>query len=358
MTQNTNTTPQPSSAAPAAEISAPKIALVAIDLDGTLLDPSSQLTSANESALKAAIAQGVNIVFATGKTRGSAAAMLKKLKIDAPGIFVQGTVTHNADGSIRSQVTLPDGLVRQALTYMEERGFATAAYSGSRILMRTAHKQLIDNMRQYGEVEPEIVGPLQNLLGKEPINKLIAMGDARAVTALRWQLNLQIGSSARLMQAGIPEMLEVLPNSTSKGSALKRLAVELNIHPDHIMAIGDAENDIEMLQFAGLSVAMGNADDRVKSAAKHTVASNKDDGVAEALRRFVIVKPPKPAAPPAAEAAPVGEAAPAADAVVAETPASVTPASVTPAPAEAPPVAPADAAPPATSAPSEGQAES
>ncbi|MDZ4770329.1 MAG: Cof-type HAD-IIB family hydrolase [Chloroflexota bacterium] len=309
----------PASATPA---STHRIDLVAIDIDGTLLDSKSEMTPGVEAAVKAASAQGVRFVAATGKTRGSVLPFFKRLGIDMPGIFVQGTVTHNADGGVRSQVTLPDTIVRQVITFIEDRGFAAAVYSGERILLRAPHQRILDSMRYYHEIEPEVVGALQNLIGVESINKVIAMGDPRAITALRWQLNLQIGTAARVIQAGVPDMLEIIPNGVSKASALKRLAFELNIPPERIMAIGDAENDIEMLQFAGLGVAMGHADERVKAAANHVVASNNDDGVAEALHRFVIVKPPTPPTPPTPEpAAPI--AAPV-TAAVAETKTSDT----------------------------------
>ncbi|MBK8020693.1 MAG: HAD family phosphatase [Chloroflexi bacterium] len=287
----------PENAPLAAEVSRPKIEMVVIDIDGTLLNSESKLTPRVETAVKTAAAQGVKIVVATGKTRNSMRSLLERLGVATAGIYVQGTVLHEGDGSITHQVTLPDTVARQVITFAEERGFIVSIYSGSRILLRAAAPEFQARMRHYHEVEMEIVGPLQNQIGRTPINKIIAVGDPKAVTSLRWQLNLQIGATARVLQAGVPTMLEVLPIGVSKGSALKRLSSDLRVRPEHIMAIGDAENDIEMLPYAGLGVAMGHAEDRVKSAAKHVVASNDQDGVAEALERWVIVKPPEPAAP-------------------------------------------------------------
>lgn len=315
MSENTpdvNPSPQAAVSVPAPEPK-PTVRLVAIDIDGTLLDSASQLKPKVEAAVKAAAAQGVQVIMATGKTRGSVAPFLKKLGLNTPGIYVQGTVTANADGSIRAQATLPDHVVRQAITFAEDRGFVVALYSGTRILIRTASARIADNLRFYKEVEAEIVGPLVNQIGVVPINKMIAMGDARAITALRWQLNAQIGEAARVIQAGVPDMLEIIPNGVSKGAALKRLIADLGIAPDQMMAIGDAENDIEMLQLAGVSVAMGNAEDRVKAAAKYVTGTNNEDGVAEALHRFVIVPPPPPAPEPKPEPAAEQPAAPASD---------------------------------------------
>src|SRR5690606_17087092 len=111
------------------------------------------------------------------------------------------------------------------------------------------------------------------------------------INALRWQLNMQLGGTARLVQAGIPDMLEILPPGTSKGSALKTLLKEMNIAPANVLAIGDGENDIEMLQLAGIGVAMGNALQPVKDIANHVVSNNDADGVAEAIEAFALKKP-------------------------------------------------------------------
>lgn len=303
MTQNTPLTAQ---APLAPEKPKPQIKLVAIDIDGTLLNSKSELTPRVEKAFKAALAQGVRFVLATGKTRGSMEWLLHELG-DVPGIYNQGCVTVNGDGSVRSQQILDDKIVRQFITYAEDRGFVVALYSGGRILMRTRNTVIEDNMRHYREVAPEAVGALQNIIGTLPINKAIAMGEPRAVTALRWQMSLQVGKAARLVQAGVPEMVEILPPGASKGAALRKLAGELGIAPENILAIGDAENDIEMIQYAGLGVAMGHAHDPVKAAANEVVADHDHDGVAEALEKFVIVKPVEPPKPEEKPVAPPAE---------------------------------------------------
>ncbi len=85
-----------------------------------------------------------------------------------------------------------------------------------------------------------------------------------------------------------PYYLEILNKDASKGSAVKELADHLGIKQEEVMAIGDAENDLSMLKFAGVSVAMGNATPEVKAVAKYEVASNAEDGVKEALERWVM----------------------------------------------------------------------
>ena len=85
-----------------------------------------------------------------------------------------------------------------------------------------------------------------------------------------------------------PVIYEAMPLGTTKATALSRLAEILNIEPSEIMAMGDANNDIEMLQFAGLGIAMGNASNYVKSLADDVTASNEEDGVARAIEKYIL----------------------------------------------------------------------
>jgi Cof subfamily protein (haloacid dehalogenase superfamily) len=285
----------------------PTIRLIATDIDGTLLNSRSELSERAEKALKAAIEQGVQIVLATGKTFHSGQYVINKAKLNAPGIYVQGTVTYNSDGTIRTQQTLDTTVARQAITFAEDRGYVVSLYSGSRILVRRMHERIQYLAEHYHEPVPEAVGPLQNILGTIPVNKVLFVSpgdDGRRMRALRWQLNAQLDGAARLLQAGVPDMLEMLPPGASKGAALRALLKELRIEPSQVMTLGDAENDLEMIQMAGIGVAVGNAEQALKDAAKYTVASNNDDGFAEAVERFVL--PPKSPAvtPSAAPAAP------------------------------------------------------
>lgn len=269
-----------------------EIKLIALDVDGTLLNSKLEMSERMEKALRAVKAQGVTIVLATGKTRNAVQALVKKLELTAPGIFLQGLITYDAEGKVIHQQTLDPKLARRVITFVEERGFSLLAYSGARILVKANNKEVEEGITKYHEMPPEVVGPLQNLLDTTPLNKMMAVGEARAITALRWQLNAMIGGAGKLVQAGIPTMLEILPPGGSKGAALKGLCKHLNISADEVLAIGDGENDIEMIKFARIGVAMGNSAQMVKDAADHVVGTNDEDGAADAIERFVLKAAP------------------------------------------------------------------
>lgn len=265
------------------------IQLIAVDLDGTLLNSRHELTPRTEAVLKAAMAQGVQVVLATGKTRASALSVIARLGLTTPGIFSQGLTVYNGDGTLRHQMALDPATARRVITFAEDRGFTVVAYAGTRLLAR-ARSSHTAMLTEYGEPEPEPVGALQNVLDTVAVNKvvLIDTSDVRRVRALRWQLSMQLDGTARLMQANVPQMVEVLPAGASKGAALKALLRDLRIDPQHVLALGDGENDVEMVQMAGIGVAVGNADPHLKAVADHVVATSDADGVAEAVERFVL----------------------------------------------------------------------
>jgi Cof subfamily protein (haloacid dehalogenase superfamily) len=269
------------------------IKLIVLDIDGTLLNDAHELTSRTETAIKAAMEKGVQIVLATGKTIASARDLIKRLNLTTPGVYVQGTSIHDASGHVTHQQTLSADIARQVITFAEDRGFTVAIYSGKRVIMRRltgAEKTLTD----HHEPAPEAAGALQNILDETPVNKLIVFhkDGGQTLPSLRWQINAQINGAVHMVM--VVGHLEILPAGASKGAGVKSVLKDLKVPAEQVMAVGDGDNDIEMLQMVGVGVAVENATSKLKEVAKHVVASNDADGVAEAIERFVLKIEPKP----------------------------------------------------------------
>jgi Cof subfamily protein (haloacid dehalogenase superfamily) len=296
------------------------IKLIVIDLDGTLLNDEHKLSERNRDAIKKAATHGVRVVLATGKTRLSAESVIKDLALDTPGVYLQGLMLCNSDGTIRKHTTMEKSPLRRVINYAESNGFEVLAYSGNRLIARHADAPFSDIAR-FGEPIPEAVGPLVNIIDTTPINKVVIMGSSpRKLAALRWQLNQQVGEHITLTSSAVAGQLEVLPKNCSKANGVRMLLKDLGVALENVMAIGDAENDIEMLKMVGLGVAVGNASEAVKAAVTEVVASNNNNGVAEAIEKFVLPKEePKPVLTPAST-----DTKPASTAV--ETPKAETPA--------------------------------
>ncbi len=271
----------------------PDIKLIALDLDGTLYDPRSGMSPTNRKALIAARDAGIEIVLATGRTRGSALNIIEQLGLQSPGIYVQGLVTHNGDGSIRHQQFLDAGLAREVVGLVDE-DIAFIAYSGTDTWVVRFDKN-IELLVMYGEPRPRQCDSLAALTQRVPINKFAAMDvmDPDKMNDLRAKLEVALGDRAQVLQPGLTIMVEVLPTGTSKGGALATLIEDMGYTTQQVLACGDGENDIEMLELAGIGVAMGNADEAVRAAADFVSVPYNQDGVAHALAHFLphIVPP-------------------------------------------------------------------
>src|SRR5262249_46663974 len=140
---------------------------------------------------------------------------------------------------------------------------------------------------QEPKVEP-VGGDLEHYIDTVPINKLhFFVYDPARVAPIRQELETLLhGQATVVMPNNI--IMEILPFGASKGNGLKLLLDDINIDPRHVLALGDGENDIEMLQLAGLGVAMGNSMPKAKAAADYVTGSNDEDGVVQALERFVL----------------------------------------------------------------------
>lgn len=266
------------------------IKFIVVDLDGTLLNDKHKISERNNEVIQKAIAQGIKVIIATGKTRTSAELIIKALNLDTPGVFVQGLIIYNADGTIRQEHKLDANVARQVIQFSESEGFEVIAYSGNRLICRYLEDD-VEEIATFGEPMPEAIGSLINQVHTTKMNKLIIVGGSkRKLKALRWQLEQQLGGKLSFTDGGVLTSLEILPKGTNKGQGVKTLLRQLDANPENVMGIGDAENDVEMLQAVGFAVAVKNASEKTKAVADEIVASNNDDGVAEAIERFVLVQ--------------------------------------------------------------------
>ena len=268
--------------------SRPEIKLVVTDLDGTLLNPQHTVSPRVEAAIKAVMAKGIPVVIATGKTRYSARHLIKLFNLKTMGIYLQGMTLTDEHGTVLHRVDLDKNIAREVLDYAEANDFARVCsiYSGEDLYCKALIPQ-IEVLIKFGEPMPVPVGDLYPIIESKPLNKVHFYDHPDRIAALKTALEKMLHNRAKVVTATY-EILEVFPLHTSKGAMLERLLPMLNIDRANMLAIGDGENDLEMLQMAGLGIAMGNAMPRLKEVAKVIVGSNAEDGVAEAMERFVL----------------------------------------------------------------------
>lgn len=260
-----------------------EIKLVAIDVDGTLLDDQHRLPPENEAAIKKALGQGVQIILATGRMRGSCAWVIERLGLQSPGIFIQGLHVADVDGKRIYGEWLDTAVLHQLLDFATAHQLSFVAF-GETETYTTKRDHLTDIVMSYDEPVPQEVDDITAY----PIHKIIVFDDPKRVGEIRPLLQTHMNGQADVLITQ-PEMVEVMPAGTSKGRALAWLMQQLAIPMAQVMAIGNAENDMAMLQTAGVAVAVANAAPHVQAEAHYVVGTNNQAGVAEAINRFVLL---------------------------------------------------------------------
>jgi Cof subfamily protein (haloacid dehalogenase superfamily) len=276
----------------------PAIRLLAIDIDGTLLDPQFQVSPANLAALTHAHQAGVEIVLVTGRRHQFALPIAQSLGFDLWLISSNGAVTRSLRGELFHRDLLPAATARDLIAQMEPfRGNLVLTFDregkGALALERTdeltSHIQRwVENNLQY----IEFVAPIERALDTDPIQAMFCGTIARMQVAEERLRTAHLADRITVLKTRYDArdlvIVDVLNQGCSKGHALERWAGHRGLMREQVMAIGDNYNDIEMLEFAGVPVIMGNARQDLKQNGWRVTLSNDQSGVAAAVEEVLF----------------------------------------------------------------------
>ncbi|MBC5826678.1 MAG: HAD family phosphatase [Candidatus Eremiobacteraeota bacterium] len=258
-----------------------------IDLDGTLIGASLEISAADRDAIAKAQDEGVTICLATGRLLDAARPFASELSLRGPIIVLQGSAIYDrADGPLAHCTPLCKATALAAYDSLIERGFHLQLYYGDTMYL----DEVDSRARRYIEmsrVVPDVVGDLRSLLngaappGPGPL-KLLGIDHHSKVADTIPVLQRELGQRASVFMSQ-PTYLEVTDPAANKGAALEWVARRLGVALADTAAIGDSDNDIPMLQIAGRSFAVANATRGARSAAQSVVAGQGRNGVAQAL---------------------------------------------------------------------------
>lgn len=282
--------------------------LLALDLDGTLLDSRGLISERNRVAIDSAREQGVHVALVTGRRFRDSRPVALELGLDVPLISHNGALTkHAATLQTVSVLPLPVAAARDALRVGraagadallsdDHEGLGVLVYDHIRGGNSAAHKYITWARRIHGEEESakavQQVNSLEAYLDHDPIH-LAFSGGCDEMDQLEETLKSELGSTVKILGTKYLEqdftLLDIVNPAASKGAGVAAAAAELGISREEIMAIGDNYNDLEMLLFAGTGVVMANAPLSLREiAGLHPTASNREDGVAAAIEQFIL----------------------------------------------------------------------
>ena len=274
--------------------------LLALDLDGTVLDPYGKLTPAAREAVAAARRAGLEVVACTGRRYRTALPLLRELALTGRVVVNNGAVVKEIDsGRTVASAYLETELYPVALELMAERGsplvYVDRYEQDTDILIARdteTHPYQVEYLDDHG-AHARTVADLGGRVENDVI-MLSRMADAETLQPLREQIRERFGERVQthliLNKNYRGYILELFSPASGKWSALARLAAEAGIAPEEIAAVGDDANDAELLRRAGLGIAMGNAVAEAREAADLVVRSNAEGGVVEAIETVLLAR--------------------------------------------------------------------
>ncbi len=277
--------------------------LIAIDIDGTLLNPEFKISETDLATLRRVHAEGIEIILVTGRRHNFALPIAQQLGFDLWLISSNGAITRSLAGETFHRDLLPEPTCRELVRVMQEfRGQTVLTFdsndlpgdaSGTIVIERldkleaSIQRWLEKNMQYI-----KFVVPIENALTTDPVQAMFCGPIADMQRAL--QVLGSCGLPITVLRTEYPgrdlSIVDVLNTGCSKGHALERWASYRRITREQVMAIGDNYNDIEMLVFAGLPFIMGNASEELRGRGWKLTRSNAESGVAAAVEHVLYGK--------------------------------------------------------------------
>lgn len=268
------------------------IKLVAIDIDGTLIDSNHVISKENKDAIKEAMDKGIKVILCTGRMVSSAYDHAITLKINCPMVFMNGSLVKNPfNEETVSSITIGEEKANEIMDILEEYKVIPNFYTEYTMYISQdleRYKKYFSSEKtdeKYSIVEVKNFKEAREVIKKEKnFYKFIFFPKEKneiIKEKLRKVKGLEVCSSSK-------DNIELTGKGATKGNAVVILGKYFSIERDEIMVIGDSENDLSMFLEVKNSVAMGNAIDTIKKIAKHITLSNEESGVGKAIRKWVL----------------------------------------------------------------------
>jgi Cof subfamily protein (haloacid dehalogenase superfamily) len=263
--------------------------LIAIDMDGTLLNEKKEISNRCKEDIRKLKDKGISVVLATGRPFHGILSYINDLSLLDENDFV---VTYN--GAL-VQNTKADKILKMSPLSVDsyKELYAVSKELDVNIHALTESSVLTPKNNPYTHIEstinkiPTIEEPVDDIDGSRNIIKVMFIDDPKRLDDILPQVPDWVVEKYSILRSA-PIFLEFLDKGVDKGVGVSLIAKQLGIEPKEVMAIGDAGNDIAMIEYAGLGIAMGNATDDVKSVADYITLSNEEDGVAHVIEKFIL----------------------------------------------------------------------
>ena len=260
--------------------------LIALDIDGTLLNKEHEILDETVDAIKESMNKGIKIILVSGRDYLAAEPYIKKLGTKDLFLGLNGANTYDKEGNIIHSEYLDKEIVKYIIEISEKEDIYIVLFIGKDTYVdKTSTFMGIDNY-VFDSLE---VGKISEFYNGQDVTKILLVQKEENLKPIKEKLDLKYGKKIN-SQFSLPQFLEIFSGKINKGVALKRVCEEYNISKEKVMAIGDWDNDITMIEYANLGVAMGNGSKNVKEAADFITKNNDGNGAAYAIKKFALKK--------------------------------------------------------------------
>ena len=258
--------------------------LIAVDMDGTLLNSSSQLTNATVEAVKFAVERGIKFVLSTGRPYEAIVPFISRLGLeDMPYIIYNGAMVM-VNGEIIYSCEIDVETALEIVKEGHKRGANMVCWSKNKLYAEQLNERVI-KYKSISDVTPVIVDDL-SVVARQGLTKFVWLDDIPTTNKNFEELEAVLGDRVNVHPTRV-DFLEFVNKDCSKATAISILEKRYDIPNSQTVGVGDGFNDIAMIDYAGLGVAMDNAPDGVKKHAQYVTDSCDNDGVAKLIYKLI-----------------------------------------------------------------------
>jgi len=265
-----------------------KYRLIATDMDGTLLTRDGRITRRTMAAISATREKGVVFTLSTGRPLQGVKKYIDLLELDCPVITYNGAVVaHSKTGEIIFSRNMDPAEARLVYNLAKDRNTMFILWSQNRLYA----SELSEKTEFYENITSTKAALIENFeqILTDGITKFLWYDDPDTLDKWIEEMAEEKFENTTFVKSRA-YFLEFFSNKTSKAVAMEKLGEYYGVNCEEMIAIGDQTNDLPMIEYAGLGIAMGNAVEKVKAAADYITSSNEEDGVAKVIEKFILDK--------------------------------------------------------------------
>lgn len=265
--------------------------IIVLDLDGTLTNRDKKITPRTKEALMKAQDQGKTVVLASGRPTAGVMPLAKELELSYYGGYILsfngGMIRNCQTGEVMFSRTLPEESNKRVIELAEEYQVDILTYENNQIITNNIQSEFVQLEAKINSMRIRQVEDMKKHV-TYPVVKFLMMEDGGYLATVEPRVKAALGRDFSVYRSE-PFFLEILPKGIDKAQSLERLLERIGLKKEEMIACGDGYNDLTMIQYAGMGVAMENAVLPVKKAADYITLSNNDDGVAHVVEKFMLI---------------------------------------------------------------------